>query len=368
MKRVGHLFEQLLDRENIRQAIRKSSKGKRDRKIVQWCLLNEEAAINRIESLLMHNQWIPAQPNVFEKYDANRNKTRTICCPVYFPDQIIHHAIMQVLIPVFMRGMYDHSYGSIPGRGTHRAIKRVAAWLANDPKNTKYCGYFDILKFYKHIMHSTLKTKLFDKIKDMRFLIIVYRLIDSYSEAFDCGIPIGYYSSQWFANFYLEEMDHFIKERLHIKYYVRYADDICLFASSKKKLHRALRSIRAFLAEIGLSFKPNWQVYKVDSRPVDYLGYKIYRNKITIRSKTYLRCARQIRRVKRKTSPTKFDYRSLASRKGIVQHSDCWNLYVDLRSLTESVGKKVGIHASTKRRRARAVYRVRGRRERSRCA
>ena len=169
MKRVGRLYPQFIDRENIRKAIINSSKRKRDRATVKRCYENQEETIDKILDIL-ENGWRPLQPHTFVIYDSHRQKDRTISCPKYFPDQIIHHALMQVLIPVFMRGMYHHSYGSIPGRGAHAAVRNVHKWMKNDRKKTKYCLQLDISKYYHSINHVMLRHSLVLKIKDRNVL------------------------------------------------------------------------------------------------------------------------------------------------------------------------------------------------------
>lgn len=341
MKRVGRLYPQLIDRENIRKAIINSSKRKRDRATVKRCYENQEETIDKILDIL-ENGWRPLQPHTFVIYDSHRQKDRTISCPKYFPDQIIHHALMQVLIPVFMRGMYYHSYGSIPGRGAHAAVRNVHKWMKNDRKNTKYCLQLDISKYYHSINHVMLRHSLVLKIKDRKVLSLLFALINSYNEG-ERGkaIPIGYYSSQWLANFYLEPLDHFIKEKLCIKYYARYMDDMILFGRNKKELHKAKREIEKLLEYYELSLKPNWQVYRTDSRPVDFLGYKIYHDRVCLRSNTYLRLSRKVRRVLKKSRHNLKDYQSVASYKGVVEHSDCNKIYCSVRRLTKTLRKKV---------------------------
>lgn len=355
MKRAGRLYSKLIDRENIREAIIKSSKGKRSRKTVQYCLTHQEETIDKIVYILEHG-WRPSKPNTFVIYDQHRHKDRTISCPKYFPDQIIHHAIMQVLIPVFMKSMYAHSYGSIPGRGAHQAVKRVHKWMKNNRMDTKYCLQLDISKYYHSISHSLLRHALVMKIKDRKILGILFALIRSYSEDIpNHSIPIGYYTSQWFANFYLEELDHFIKEELRVKYYVRYMDDMLLFGRNKKILHLRRNQIEKRLNSMGLKFKDNWQLFNTRNRIVDFLGYKITRFGITIRSKTYLRVSRKIRRIKKKRIPTIDDYRSIASYKGVVDHTNCYKLKHTVNQLTRVTRKKVIANGGTEQFKTKPV-------------
>lgn len=144
-----------------------------------------------------------------------------------------------VLEPVFMRGMCETNCGSVPGRGAHYGKKHIEKWYKLDRKNTKYCAKLDIRKFYPSSKAPAVMQELRHVIKCKRML----RLCETVLNSSD-GLPIGNYTSQWFANFLLQRLDHFLKEVLHIRYFVRYMDDMCLWASSKKLLHRAVKSNR----------------------------------------------------------------------------------------------------------------------------
>src|SRR5690606_12549309 len=129
-------------------------------------------------------------------------------------------------------------------------------WLDNDTKNTKYCLKMDVKKFYPSINNAILKRMFRNKIKGKNCLWLIDTIIDSNE-----GQPIGYYTSQWFANFFLEELDHLIKEKLGVKYYIRYVDDLVLLGPNKKKLHKVRNVVEQYLHSIGLRIKENWQVF-----------------------------------------------------------------------------------------------------------
>ena len=120
----------------------------------------------------------------------------------------------------------------------------------------------DIKKYYPHIDKDVLKSKFRKKIKDASTLWLIDCIIDSHSE----GLPIGNYTSQWWANFYLQDLDHFIKEELHTKYYLRYMDDMTLFSNNKKQLHKARKAISEFIKPMGLTLKENWHINSTDTK------------------------------------------------------------------------------------------------------
>lgn len=231
MKRVGYIYQDICSIKNIQQAIMNASKGKKNRRVVRNIVEHEEQAANEIRAILLSTSYKPKPYHKFIIKDGPSKKERTIYCPAFYPDQIIHWAIMQVIEPIMMKGMYEFSCGSIPGRGIHYGKRYIERWLHRDRKNTKYCLKLDVKKYYPHIDNSVLKAKFREKIKDEEALRLIDTIIDSHAE----GLPIGNYTSQWWANFYLEGLDHYIKENLHIKYYLRYMDDMVLFSSNKKR-------------------------------------------------------------------------------------------------------------------------------------
>lgn len=323
MKRIGFLFDKICSIENIMLAIDNSARGKKNRRAVEYTLQHKEQAAHNIREMLISKQYRPKPYRTFEIMDGPRQKQRTIFCPAFYPDQIIHWALMQVLQPVLLKGMYEFNCGSIPGRGIHYGKRYLERWLRRDRKHTKYCLKLDIKKYYPHIDKEVLKTKFRGKIKDASALWLIDTIIDSHDE----GLPIGNYTSQWWANFYLESLDHYIKEKLHIKYYLRYMDDMVLFSNNKKMLHRARKMIAEFIAPMGLTLKENWQVFKVESRPVDILGFRFYRNKTTLRRKNALRIRRRVRKAAKRKNVSVKDARAILSYLGWITHSNSNGYY-----------------------------------------
>ena len=318
MKRTGYIFEKICAEENILRAIENASRGKHNRRVVQNVIEHKEQAAAEIKVLLESGAYKPKPYKPFEIMDGPRQKQRTIYCPAFYPDQIVHWAIMQIIEPILMKGMYEFSCGSIPGRGMHYGKRYIERWLRRDRKHTKYCLKLDIKKYYPHIDNAVLKSRFRRKIKDQKALWLIDSIIDSHAE----GLPIGNYTSQWWANFYLEGLDHYIKEDLHIKYYLRYMDDMVLFSNNKKALHRARKLIAAYIVPLGLTLKENWQVFKVSSRAIDFLGFRFYRDKTTLRRRNALRIRRRVKRAYHKRKITVQDARAILSYLGWIKHSN----------------------------------------------
>jgi len=221
-----------------------------------------------------------------------------------------------------MRGMYGYSCGSVPGRGTSYGQKTLRKWLDNDRKNTKYCLKMDIAKFYPSIDNKILKAMFRRIIKDDDCLWLIDQIVDSAD-----GLPIGNYTSQWFSNFFLQGLDHYIKKQLGVKYYLRYVDDLVLLGSNKKKLHKTRSAVAEYLATINLQLKGDWQVFKVSARDIDFLGFRFFRDKTILRKRNSLRIRRRLRKIKKKGYLNYKDACAVISYWGWIKRSDSYNFY-----------------------------------------
>ena len=135
----------------------------------------------------------------------------------------------------------------------------------------------------------------------------------------------GNYTSQWFANYYLQDLDHYIKEDLKVLYYLRYMDDMVLFHRNKKELHKIKEKIEGYLKIEELTIKKNWQLFKVDSRPLDFLGYRFYRGYTTLRKSNFLRIKRRYKKISKKKMLGYKDASASLSYAGWLKHCDSYN-------------------------------------------
>lgn len=322
MKRIGHIYENVCDINNLKQAVMKASLGKRDQKRVRRVLDNLNEAAAEIQRMLSTKTYEPSPYAIKTVRDGARQKERTIYKPRFYPDQIIHWALMLQLEPVIVRGMYRYNCGSVPGRGTSDGQNALRRWLDMDRRGTKYCLKMDISKFYPSVDNETLKQMFRRVLKDSDCLWLIDTIIDSAQ-----GLPIGNYTSQWFANFYLEGLDHFIKQKLRVKYYIRYVDDLVLLGPNKKNLHAARREIDRYLQSIRLQLKGNWQVFRVDDRGIDFLGFRFFRDRTILRKRNALRIRRRLRKIQKKGRLSYKDACAVVSYWGWIKRSDSYGFY-----------------------------------------
>lgn len=334
MKSYNHLYEQYVSPANYRLAVRNATKhkgGKRRKfRKAKYYRDHSEKLMPGLLEYADHFHNLRHKPKKI--YDGMRRKQRTIIVPT-MKEQVVHRMIVNVMKPIFLKGMYEHSYGSIPDRGAHSAKKQIEKWIRKGGKNCKYCLKMDIKKYFDSIPHDILKKKFAKQIHDKDFLDVLFEIVDAVPGG--RGIPIGYYTSQWIANWYLTELDHFIKEKLGAVFYARYVDDMVVFGSNKRKLHTIKNEIEKYLNEkLGLRLKENWQIFlfhyvkkngKEIGRDLDFLGFRFFRNKTVLRRKLMLRATRKARAICRKSgNRTIYDMRQMLSYLGWL---DCTNTY-----------------------------------------
>ncbi len=287
MKRIGGLFEQITPFQNLLLATRKAARGKQSKPTVARFLFYLEYELFRLESELNHNRYRPGDFTVFEIFDPKRRRI----CAAPFRDRVVHHAICNVLEPIFDRRLIFNSYACRTGKGTHAAIQRAQDFA----RCYAYCAKFDIRKFFESVDHVLLKELLRRILKEPQLLGLLDRIIDHpppYS-APGKGLPIGNLTSQHFANFYLGELDHYLKDRLGIKGYIRYMDDMLLFGDDKPALHYLLADIRKFAqTRLQLQFKEQATLLVPVSEGIPFLGFRVYPEMIRLNQRTLrrLRC------------------------------------------------------------------------------
>jgi RNA-directed DNA polymerase len=288
MRRISHLYNEVISLENLRLADHKARMGKRYTIGVKLHDLARDSNILTLHETLKNNQF---RTSKYHTFIIHSPKERVIHRLPYFPDRIVHHAILNILEPVWNSVFTADTYACIKYRGIHGALRAVKHGLA-DVENTQYCLKLDIRKFYPSINHDILKQILARKIKDTELLQLLYEIIDSAP-----GIPIGNFTSQYFANLYLAYFDHWIKEEKQIKYYYRYADDLVFLAPEKEELHLLFADIKQYMSEkLQLEIKGNYQVFPVAARGIDFVGYRFYHTHTLLRKSIKQRFARAVAR------------------------------------------------------------------------
>lgn len=294
MKRVGNLYEQIYDIENLRLAHRQARRGKSFYTEVKEIDANEDEYLYRLQDMLKNHTYKTSKYEVFEKKEGK--KIRKIYKLPYFPDRICQWAVIQVLEPHLLRTMTDDTYSALPKRGTEGARKRVVKALKTDVLNTQWCLKIDIRKYYPSINIDKLKAKYRRVFKDNDLLWLLDEILDSNP---DSGVPIGNYISQYSGNLYLSDFDHRVKEFYKVKHYFRYMDDMVFMAATKEELQALLYQIKYYLrVELGLEVKESWSLFRIDDRGLDFVGYVFTHENIRLRKSIALSIKRVSSKIK----------------------------------------------------------------------
>jgi RNA-directed DNA polymerase len=326
MKRIGNLYERICSLENLRLADSNARKGKAGSYGVYKHDLQREKNIEDLHQQLLSGSYKTSPYKTFKIYET---KEREIFCLPYYPDRIVHWAIMLQLEPIWMAVFTADSYSCIKGRGIHAAARNVSDALKRDPEGTRFCLKLDIKKFYPSVDQNILMQLIERKIKCQRTLKLLSEIIFSIPS----GLPIGNYISQYAANLYMTYFDHFVKEDLKVKYYYRYCDDMVFLANEKEFLWSVFVQCQDYLNNtLRLTLKKIYQMFPVDSRGIDFVGYRFFHDHVLLRKRIKQNMIRKhLRLLKSKANPV--DYKQgMASFMGWACHS-----FVSSKNLVKSL-------------------------------
>ena len=327
MKRIGNLFNELISYNNLALAIdtvnrtHRWKSGHRPNKKVMYIEVTREERIKELRKIIVEG-YVPKPTRALRRYDRNAGKWRDIHEPALWPDQYIHHALVQVLERIMMRGMDYWCCGSIKGRGTQHGMKAMKKWMKKGGSAVNYCAELDIRHFYDTLAPEVVMERLKRLIKDHRVLDLCERVLVE-------GVQIGAYTSQWFANTTLQPLDQMIRE--HKVLYVRYMDNLTVFSNRKKTLKKVMKKIDKWLHFHGMELKGNWQIFPTKSRLPNAMGYKYGHGYTLIRKRALLTMRREIRkylkRRKRKFPITPGMAYGILSRVGRLRHCNSTKIY-----------------------------------------
>ena len=334
VKRIGYLHDKLCTEKNIALADKNARIGKNgSRKYIR-----EHDKNRKQEDLVLLASFINGtyKTSKYDNYIIYEPKKRIISKLPYYPDRIAHHAIMNIMKPIWISQMTNFTYANIKGRGIHACMKDISRTLykTKNTDATKYYLKLDIRKFYPNISHDILKNILKRKIKDNKMLNILFEIIDSFEYNGEdkytkdvSGLPLGNYPGGYECNLYLTSLDRWIKEELKIKYVFRYADDILIFYNNKEYLHKVLIAIKFYVKEVlHIEIKPNYYIAPVDKRPIDYIGYVFTHTNVRVRKRIKNRLKKVINDYnKGNITKSKF-IRIIPSYYGWLTHANCKHL------------------------------------------
>lgn len=322
VKRVGNLFEEFISMKNLLEAEKSAARGKRHRPDVRKFEKNLVENLEAIQTNLINGTYHTSDYRIFT---INENGKEREVADLPFRDRVVHWALMNVVNKVMLKTLINHTYAALPRRGMHKAHADLMNCLRK--KDAKYFLKIDIKKYFPSIDKQLMYDILARKIKDVRILELCRQIIDEYPLE---GIPIGNYTSQYFANFYLSSIDHYMKEKFHCKYYFRYMDDIVIVGWSKPWLHRALKRLQRLTDGLRLTIKGNWCIRPVEEG-IDFVGFVSFPTHSLIRKRTKNRikkiCKRAFQHLRKHGKLTEEDIGAINSYYGFIFFCDCKNLF-----------------------------------------
>ncbi|MBE6003723.1 MAG: RNA-directed DNA polymerase [Lachnospiraceae bacterium] len=366
VKQYKYLYQRMLDKSVIEKAYRKLRKGKTKRKEIQDIDRHFDEEVEKMRLMILNTKPVPVDhPELAykpkrrtPKIITEKGKKRKIYMPEIH-EQWLHHIIIIILEPIITATAYRYSCGSFPNRGAHYGKRRIERWIRKG-KNIRNFLKIDIRHFYDSIRLSVLMRELAIRIKDDWFLYIIEICLWGFKK----GIPLGFYISQWLANYILEPLDRLINKTLGFDIFERYMDDIVIFNDNKKKLREALIKIMKMLGQrFRLKLKRNYQICKFlyikkNEKPIgralDYMGFLFYRDKTLMRKSIMITATRLAKRLgKAKKYDRRFydkHLRAMISYVGWFNCTDTYNCYLEYIKPCVNIGKIKKIISKVDRR------------------
>lgn len=291
MKRVKHLFGHFASFGNLLLAYKKARKGSRKSREALHYGFHLEKNIIDLRERLLAGKWQPQPYRFFEIYDP---KQRTISVAA-FEDRVVHHALVNVLEPIYERSFIFDSYATRKGKGTHAAVLRAQQML----RKTGWFFKSDVEKYFDNIDHNILLGLIERKIGDPALLAVIGSIIQNGGNQ-GLGLPIGNLTSQFFANVYLDPFDKFVKEKLRIRHYLRYMDDFVLFHEDKDILKIARSLLEEWLWDhLRLRLKHKATYFNSAQNGLSFLGTRIFPGIIRLRPENTRRMFRRLQHLEK---------------------------------------------------------------------
>ena len=301
MKVWHRIYYKLITKQNVFRGYKGFLIGKRKKKDVIRFDQQKEENLKLLQELLISKTY---KPQGYSQFYVRDPKTRIIH-KARVVDRIVHHIVSDQLEKIFEPTFIFHSYACRKDKGTHRgviALQKMAISVSHNDTRNCWILKCDIKNFFASINHRILLKILSRRIGDKDFLDLLEKIIDSFysDRTIDKndkkGLPIGNLTSQFFSNVYLNELDQYVKNILHVKHYVRYADDFVFLSDDRSYLLNLISPIQQFLKnELDLELHPKKIIINKFRSGVDFLGYIIFPKHILPRTKTRQRLIRKIR-------------------------------------------------------------------------
>lgn len=289
------LFDHVISLENLFAAWREFRRGKTGKFEVQEFAFNLENNIFRLHNELKEKIW---KPDPYISFYVRDPKLRHIH-KATVRDRVFNQALFRVLYQIFDKGFISDSYSCRKKKGTHRGVLKLDSYVRKITRNYSRPAFAlkcDVRKFFDNIDHKILFAIIKRKVTDPDILSLIHMILESFETKPGIGLPLGNVTSQLFANVYLNELDQFVKHTLKAKYYLRYCDDFIILGTDKDLLRKHVQDIGIFLQEkLHLFLHPHKIIMRKCNQGIDFLGYVVLSQRITLRTKTKKRILKKVR-------------------------------------------------------------------------
>ncbi len=346
-KTYNHLWLKLVSSSNLFAAFEKAARGKRSHPSVAAFEYRLEENIFDLRDELRQGAY---QPRGYTSFYIHDPKHRLISAAP-FRDRVVHHALNNLLEPIYERKFIYDSYANRKGKGTHRALDRCTTYL----RRFQYVLPMDVRQFFPSIDHAILLNTLSKTIIDERVMDLCRRIVNSgdgvlheeyqmiyfpSDDLFDInrprGLPIGNLTSQFWANVYLNPLDHFIKRQLKCRGYIRYVDDMLLFADNKAQLHEWQKQVTDFLAGLRLTIHTNSAQPRPTRIGVPFLGFQMFHNYRRLKRRKAVHARRRLKALAARYRDGEIDEKrvqaSINAWIAHAEHGDTWGLRSNILS------------------------------------
>ena len=323
---LTHAFDEIISVENLLEAWKEFIKGKKQKKDVQIFQMRFMNNILSLHGDLLNHTY---KHGGYQAFKINDPKPRDIH-KAKVRDRLLHHAIYRKSYPFFDRTFIADSYSCRLNKGTHKSVNRFRKFAHIVSKNnTRTCWILkcDIRKFFANIDHDVLLEILAQYVPAKNTLWLLQEVIGSFNaeRKTNVGLPLGNLTSQLFVNIYMNEFDQYIKHKLKVKHYIRYADDFVIFSGDKEYLKNIISEIADFLGEeLKLELHPNKIFIKTFNSGVDFLGWVSFSDHRVLRTATKRRMLRRI-----KENP---NTETLNSYLGLLKHGNAKKLESEINA------------------------------------
>ena len=294
MKRIGNLINtERVTVDLCKQAIIDASKGKMKRRAVRRVNAHIEKYAEDVQKLVLDGTF-KTSPYTY-KIKVEYGKERHLQQPKFYPDQVVHHIMILLIKDKTIKRIDPYAIASIDGRGIHYGLKKIKYWVQKEKHcrtNAKYCFKGDIRKCFDSIKPSVAMSVYEHMIKDEKYLALMRKIIYSSD-----SLPLGNYISAFTLNLMLKPMDDRIRSLDCTKHYLRYMDDFIVLGANKRKMKQLDKVAKEELSKLQLNLKENYQLFKVEDRGVDIIGYRVFRNKTLLRRRNFKRIIKNVKRI-----------------------------------------------------------------------